>query len=125
MECHRLVCLAGEAARGCNEVGRWRGRRRGEHGDCRWGGESGSSDGSIGGVVDTISHRHGPRHDPRQQPLPRANPSWETVHFISKVVVRDVGIFHRPNEMNLTRQLRVTRREETNGLLVVTFQLFT
>ena len=54
--------------------------RRGEHGECRWGGESGSSDGSVGGVVDTISHHHGPRHDSRQQlPLPRANPGWEFI----------------------------------------------
>tara|TARA_B110000046_G_C12918050_1_gene365803 strand:+ start:415 stop:888 length:474 start_codon:yes stop_codon:yes gene_type:complete len=64
-----------------HKVGRWRGRRRGEHGDCRWEGESGSSDGSVGGVVDTISHQHGPRHDSRQKlPLPRANQVGSSFH---------------------------------------------
>ena len=87
-------------------------------------GESGSSGRDDGGVVDTISHRHGPRHEPRQQlPLPHAN---QGVHFISKVVVRDVGIFHRPNDLDWTRHLRVSHREKSIGALpVFRFQLIT
>jgi len=59
-------------------TGRWRGRRRGEHGGCGRQGESGSSAGGDGGVVDTIGHRHGPRHDARQQ-LPLPPPTWEFI----------------------------------------------
>ena len=60
-------------------TGRWRGRRRGEHGGCGRRGESGSSVGGDGGVVDTVGHRHGPRHDPVDSSLSLPPKAWEFI----------------------------------------------